>query len=97
MAGLIRVTPDELERVAAEYRKAGGDIEGILGHIDGLMVNLDGVWDGEAKGAFFEQYDELKEPFRRMHELMEEIHLQLDSTANALRGADADIASQIRR
>jgi len=94
----IRVTPDELERVSEQFRFEGDNLEELLSRIHSLMFDeLDGVWEGEAKGAFFEQYDNLEPSFQQMRELLEKIYLQLGSTAEALRGADADVASQIRR
>lgn len=94
----IRVTPDELERVAGQFNYEGGNLEDILGRIHDLMYHdLDGIWTGEAKRAFFDQYNELQPSFNKMRELLNDIYMQLESTAEALRGADADIASQIRR
>lgn len=95
---VIRVTPEELERVASQFNYEGGNLEDLLGRIHGLMYSqLDGAWEGEAKAAFFEQYEELEPSFQKMRELLNDIYMQLDSTADALRSADADIASQIRR
>lgn len=96
MSGNIRLNPEELETYAQQYNGEAGEVVAQMGRLDGLMSNLQGAWEGGASTAFAERYEEHKKSFILMQELLEDISRQLRSSANALRDADSDIASQIR-
>ncbi|WP_121662335.1 WXG100 family type VII secretion target [Metabacillus litoralis] len=97
MSGTIRVTPEELEQVADLYGKEGVEVQDQIVRLDKMIERLVGMWEGESSRAFQDQYVMLRPSFVDMQELLDSINLQLKSTAQALRDADADIASQIRR
>ncbi|MCR6112277.1 WXG100 family type VII secretion target [Bacillus sp. A301a_S52] len=97
MAGQIRVTPEELNTIAAQYLVEGGNVNGVITNLDGLMDQLRTIWEGASSEAFSEQYEALKPSFLEMVELLEKINRQLKSTASSLEQADADIAAQIKR
>jgi len=97
MSNNIRLSPDEMESIAGQYRVESGNVTNVIGNLDGLMDRLNGSWEGSAQVAFADQYDELKPSFLKMADLLEKINEQLNSTAEALRSTDSNIASQIRR
>ncbi|MCM3164009.1 MULTISPECIES: WXG100 family type VII secretion target [Bacillaceae] len=97
MSGTIRVTPEELEQVADLYGKEGVEVHEQIVRLDKMIERLEGIWEGESSKAFQDQYIMLRPSFQDMEELLESINRQLKSTAGAIRDADADIASQIRR
>ena len=96
MAGVIRLSPEELESIAQQYGTESGNVFDLIGRLDGLMGVLHDVWEGNAKDAFAGQYEELKPSFTQMANLLEDVNRQLASTAQTLRDTDATIASQIR-
>lgn len=96
MSGTIRLSPEELRDVARRYGIESGNISTVLGNLDGLRDHLNQVWEGNSKEAFIGQYEELRLSFVRMVELLEEVNLQLTSTAQTLEDTDTQIASQIR-
>lgn len=96
MSGNIRLNPEELESFAQQYQQESGQVNDQIGRLDGLIGNLQDAWEGGASAAFAERYEEHKKSFIQMQQLLEDISRQLQSSAHALRDADADIASQIR-
>jgi WXG100 family type VII secretion target len=96
MSGIIRVTPAELVDMSKRYSNEGGELGLLIGRLDSMIGQLQGMWEGEASNAFRDQYEELKPSFVQMQNLVEDISRQLDKTAIALQEADANIAGQIR-
>ncbi|MFJ7932754.1 WXG100 family type VII secretion target [Sporosarcina sp. NPDC096371] len=96
MSGIIRVTPAELESMATRYNHESGEVASQIGRLDGMMSELQSMWEGASSAAFAEQYERLKPHLNEMRELLNEVGLQLNRTGNALRDADQQIASQIR-
>jgi len=92
----IRLNPDELEEFAQRYGIEGGNVGDVLHKLDGLISDLGSVWEGGAQRAFEDQYGELRPSFLNMMTLLEDIQMQLTSTAHTLRDTDSDIASKIR-
>lgn len=96
MSGIIRVTPAELETMSSRYSEESGQVGEQIGRLNGMIKQLEEMWEGEASRAFAQQYEELKPSFEQMQKLLEDIAGQLSSTAKALEEADRQIASQIR-
>lgn len=96
MSGNIRLNPEELENFSREYGSEASQVSDMLGRLDGLIGRLQDSWEGGASRAFADQYEDHKKSFIQMQQLLEDISRQLESSAHALRDADADIASQIR-
>lgn len=96
MSGIIRVTPAELEAMSARYGNESAQVEDQIGRLDGMIKELQGMWEGESSRAFAEQYDSLRPSFVDMSRLLQDISTQLKNTSQALEDADRQIASQIR-
>lgn len=96
MSGIIRVTPAELTAMANRYKHESGEVESQIGRLDGMIGELQGMWEGASSAAFAEQYERLKPHFHEMSQLLMEIGTQLDSAGAAMQDADQQIASQIR-
>jgi WXG100 family type VII secretion target len=96
MSGIIRVTPAELESMATRYNHESGEVASQIGRLDGMISELQSMWEGASSAAFAEQYERLKPHINEMRELLSEVGVQLNRTGNALRDADQQIASQIR-
>ncbi|ASN06087.1 WXG100 family type VII secretion target [Virgibacillus necropolis] len=96
MAGNIRLSPEELRDVARRYGIESGNVQQVVGTLDGMRDHLNQVWEGNAKEAFIAQYEELRVSFVQMVELLEGVNHQLASTAQTLEDTDTQIAGQIR-
>ncbi|MGM8366791.1 WXG100 family type VII secretion target [Virgibacillus sp. W0181] len=96
MSGMIRLSPQELRDVARRYGVESSNVSNIIGNLDGLRDHLNQIWEGNSKEAFIGQYEELRVSFVRMVELLEEVNMQLNTTAQTLEDTDTQIAGQIR-
>lgn len=96
MSGIIRVTPVELEGMSLRYSNESAQVEEQINRLDGMIDELQGMWEGESSRAFGDQYVSLRPSFVDMSRLLQEVSTQLKNTAQALADADRQIASQIR-
>ena len=96
MAGVIRVTPEELVGMSNRYNGESSQVADQITRLDSMIRELEGAWEGEASRAFGEQYQSLRPSFVQMQQLLDDISVQLSKTARALEDADNQIASQIR-
>ena len=92
----IRLNPGELKTFAGQYKSESDNVGDQITRLNELIGNLQDAWAGEASTAFAERYEEHRESFQKMEQLLEDISQQLNSTATALEGADLDVAGQIR-
>ena len=92
----IRISPDEVRQLAADYGTQGGNVEEIIGKMDGLKNQLMGVWEGDSAQAFAAKYEELRPSFVKMRELIEEINQALTKSANLQEQTDAQIAGAFK-
>ncbi|MBM7542012.1 MULTISPECIES: WXG100 family type VII secretion target [Amphibacillus] len=96
MAGMIRVTPEELVSMSNRYSSESSQVGEQITRLDNMIQELETMWEGQASRAFSEQYQSLRPSFTEMQQLLEDISLQLNSSAKALEDADQQVASQIR-
>ncbi|CAN7152457.1 MULTISPECIES: WXG100 family type VII secretion target [Bacillaceae] len=96
MSGIIRVTPAELISMSNRYTSESSQVGEQISRLDNMISELEGMWEGESSRAFGEQYQTLRPSFLQMQQLLEDISMQLTSTAKSLEDADAQIANQIR-
>jgi len=96
MAGQIRMTPDQMRSRSNEVRTQGQTFQDVIGRMNGIITELQTEWEGQASAAFAEQFNRLKPAFNEMRELIDNIGMQLEQTANAVEQMDAEIASRFR-
>ena len=96
MANQIRMTPDTMRARANEYRGEADTVNQVICKMDSLLQQLQSEWEGSASESYAERYQELKPGFQKAEELIREIALALDSTANIVEETDQNIASQFR-
>ena len=96
MANQIRITPDQMRERAKEYRTEADNVNGIIGRMDNLLVQLQGEWEGAASESYATRYQELKPGFVKTEELIREIAAALEATARLVEETDQEIASRYR-
>jgi len=96
MAGQIRMTPETMRTRATEVRHQGETFQEVIGRMHGIITELQSEWEGAASTAFAEQFYRLKPAFNEMRQLIDNIGMQLDQTANAVEQMDNQIAGQFR-
>lgn len=96
MAGQIRISPDTMRQRAGQYRSEANNVQSVISSMDNLLSQLQSEWEGEASQSYAQRYAELKPGFQKAEELINEIAIALDKTAQALEETDASIASGFR-
>lgn len=92
--GQIRMTPDTMRARAGEYRTESGNVEGVIRKMDALLATLLTEWEGAASQAYANKFNQLRPSFVAAKELIDDIAVALDKTAEAVERTDADIARQ---
>lgn len=92
MAGQIRITPEQMNERANQYRAQADEFNMVITRMDSLLQSLQGEWEGAASEAYAARFMELRPSFVKTEELIREIALSLDQTALALMETDRSIA-----
>jgi len=64
----------------------------FLSNLQRLQDTLRGEWEGQAFQGFDAQFNELKPKVQNFAELMQQINVQLDKTAQAMQQHDQDLS-----
>jgi len=94
MAEQIRMSPGRMRQRAGEVRVQEEAFEMVVNKMQALINELQTEWEGLASQQFAAQFDALKPSFTNMRDLLHDISLQLDNSANAIEQLDSDIASK---
>ncbi|AFQ16742.1 MULTISPECIES: WXG100 family type VII secretion target [Bacillus] len=92
MAGQIRMSPEELKSKAARYGQGANQIEDILSQLQNLQNELRGEWEGRAFEGFDQQFNQLKPKVQNFAQLLQEINMQLNKTAEAVASHDEELS-----
>ncbi|PGZ99175.1 WXG100 family type VII secretion target [Bacillus pseudomycoides] len=92
MSGQIRMSPEELKAKAALYGRSSQEIDSILRKLEGLQNELRGEWEGRAFQGFDQQFNELKPKVQSFSQLLHDINVQLDKTAQAVSEHDEQLS-----
>jgi len=92
MAGQIRITPEQMNARANQYRGQADAVNAVIAKMDSLLHMLQGEWEGAASQAYFARFMELRPGFVKAEELIREIAASLDTAAMKLSEADQAIA-----
>ena len=92
MAGQIRITPEQMNERANQYRNEADAFNGVIAKMDSLLQSLQGEWEGAASDAYAARFLELRPSFVKAEELIREIASALDRTAQKLQETDQAIA-----
>ncbi|MBR2707598.1 MAG: WXG100 family type VII secretion target [Mogibacterium sp.] len=93
-SGQIRMTPDTMRTRAGEYRTESQNVADVIAKMDSLLQTLQAEWEGASSEAYAAKYGELRPSFVAMKDLIDDIAMALDKTAEAVESTDAAIASQ---
>ncbi|WP_175074908.1 WXG100 family type VII secretion target [Terribacillus sp. AE2B 122] len=88
MAGQIRMTPEQLQNHAKRYGNGSQTINDVLTDLNNLQVQLRSEWEGRAFDRFDDQFIQLKPKVQEFSQLMLDIQLQLEKTAQAVQDQD---------
>ena len=93
-SGQIRMTPDTMRERAGEYRTEADNVQSVIDKMDRLLDTLLTEWEGSASEAYANKFAELRPSFVKGKELIDDIAMALDKTAEAVESTDTQIANQ---
>lgn len=93
-SGQIRMTPDTMRTRAGEYRNEAENLQGVIEKMDSLLNTLLTEWEGSASEAYANKFAELRPSFVAAKQLIDDIAVALDKTAEAVEATDSQIAGQ---
>ena len=93
-SGQIRMTPDIMRERAGEYRTEADNVQSVIDKMDRLLETLLTEWEGSASEAYANKFAELRPSFVKGKELIDDIAMALDKTAEAVESTDTQIANQ---
>ena len=94
---IIRIDPDTMIVRANQYRVEAQNVGQIIANLDQLLSALQTEWEGDASRAYADQYfSELKPTFQRAQQLIDEVSIALERTAQQMRDSDMTSASQFK-
>lgn len=93
MAESIVMTPSELRTSATNIDGNRQTIVDTLAALDSTINQVTAGWQGAAQSSFLVSYEEMKKLLNEFPNVLEGISTQLNSAAQVLEDADAQIAS----
>lgn len=89
MAEQIRITPDQMDERAVEYRAERDKVGDVIVRMDHLLDALMAEFEGKTSDEFYQVYTtELRPGFVKAQDMIEEIAKFLNDTATRFRIAD---------
>ncbi len=86
--GQVRVTPEQLQSRAGEYRTQAEAVDNVITQMNGLINALEAEWEGKSAQKYISQYNELKPSFTNMYQLICDLAEALDAQAKKFEQAD---------
>lgn len=97
MADEIRMSPEQMQKRANEYKKEAGNIGETIKRLDNLLKALEGEWKGDSSKAFSAKYAELRPIFVKGQALSDEIAEALLKAKQIIEEQDRAIAGQFTK
>lgn len=85
---LIRVTPEDLRGVAAQFKSSHDEAQAMIQKLSGTITNLDANWDGIASNRFYQNFELWKGKMAEFTGLLDEINHALIEIAQRFEQAD---------
>lgn len=96
MAGGIRVTPEQLQGLAAQVARGAGEIERQLGGLGQTLAPLGSEWAGQAQQQFQQLWGEWHTAAVRLREALDGISRLMSQAGQAYATAEQEIAATFR-
>jgi len=96
MEGMIKVSPDVLNRTASEFADEGTQLNNLTNQMLEIVQSMTSTWQGEASNAFITKFRGLEPDMQRMFRMVQEHSRDLQEMAAAYANAEqqnAEIAS----
>jgi WXG100 family type VII secretion target len=88
---LLRVTPEFLRSIAAEFEKSASAVQELLALLQNKMTSLNDVWEGITEQPLYEEWEEFVRITLRQVGILEGIAHQLVILYERFRDVDSDL------
>ncbi|MES9741106.1 WXG100 family type VII secretion target [Bacillus sp. BK006] len=89
MAGnRILVSPDELEKVAKQFKAASDQNQQASTKLSQTVSAMNSQWDGMTSERFFHDFEQSKKQMKQYTQLLEQVSTELKQIAQRFRQAD---------
>ena len=99
MEGIIKVSPDVLNRTAGEFSTEGTQLNTLTTQMMDLVQSLSSSWQGEASNAYLTKFKGLENDMQKMFRMVQEHSKDLQEMAMAYADAErqnVDIATGLQ-
>ncbi len=84
----IRITPEEMETVAAKFGTGASQVEDIRRNLETTMNGLINNWEGATQKSYVSEFETRKKNMQEFVELLNVIERELKVIAQNFRNAD---------
>jgi WXG100 family type VII secretion target len=93
MAGLIRVTPEQLAGVSAQLNGGAGTIEATLSQLASQVTPLGSDWAGAGQVRFLSLWQQWQTSSRQLHQALTDISILMQRASVAYADNDAAVGA----
>ena len=72
MEGILKVTPEELQKTAQEFGQKGTKVNTLTGNMMDLVQGLSSSWMGEASSAYLNKFKSLQTDIDKINRMIQE-------------------------
>lgn len=95
MEGILKVSPEQLNRTASEFSACGTTVRNITASMTDIVAGLSAVWIGEDATAYAAKFNGLQDDIERMHAMIQEHVTDLTEMSRVYAGATSANLSDI--
>ena len=88
MEGILKVTPEKLLAGSEEFESMASVMANLTGEMMNLVMNLKGIWQGEASNAFGNKFASLQTDMDKLYRMVEEHAQDLSEMARNYQEAE---------
>lgn len=88
MEGYLKVTPEQLMKVADSFANAGASISALTSEMMSIVNSLKGIWQGEAAESYAGRFAGLEDDITRINNMITEHVNDLNEMARTYQAAE---------
>ncbi|HYF94510.1 MAG TPA: WXG100 family type VII secretion target [Symbiobacteriaceae bacterium] len=85
----ILVTPEEVRRIATQFKQKSDESQAMVNELTVVINNLDQNWEGLSNQKFMHEFTQWQSTMGQFVTLLDEINKQLQMVAQRFENADA--------
>jgi WXG100 family type VII secretion target len=92
----IHVDIQEMQALASQFATRAGELEQLLSQVEGLIVSLTSIWQGQAADQFSSLMAEWSTDARGIRDVLATVSQQVNRAASAYQEGDESFARQFQ-